>query len=48
MIVHCLTVETFDVKGLAEISSGTMLPIIDITFVSDLDFELSRISILNL
>lgn len=31
MSVHCLTVETFDVKGLAEISSGTTLPIINFT-----------------
>lgn len=31
MSVHCLTVETFDVKGLADISSGTTLPIINFT-----------------
>lgn len=31
MSVHCLTVETFDVNGLADISSGTTLPIINFT-----------------
>lgn len=35
MSVHCLTVETFDVNGLADISSGTTLPICLLKIVWD-------------